>query len=540
MYDERLIRKINRGRAFALIGSGPSSEVGYPSWKSLAEKVTKELEKLGRQSDPRSYAKYLEQRKYPELFSQAERDLGSRGQLIDLMNGFLEPTSRKAGIIYDILTGWPFACYLTTNWDDEIERHLQAKKTYYSVLGNSKEDLANIRSDASGFIVKLHSDLKHPDSAVITSADYAKLLGSEGRGLRDRLKSIFEMFDVLIVGHSLADPDLSLMLQIAKESAHPEHPVFLLAADLTSAEIQEYWERYNIVAQTYENPDGGHLQLRRLLSLFDKFIIPRQKRLDLKASDYSAEELEAAQSVAIYRRLVTSKADEGGTLNPFSYLGPLVLRALHAGNVARTLDELTRISPLSVATTTEAVRNHVPAVLEALQADALVERVGEAYKLTEKGSERTKELCQVHAADEKQAFGQFTVGLKSRCSSITSAEQSRLVQILQDTLVRVFKQRGLSFANAIFGGQSMNHSALSDVFAAISNAAATISPADRAVALWKPHRNSFLARRRLSVDTWLRFLKGSSFITFSALTRVAPRYGGTSLRTQSGGAIQVL
>src|SRR5258708_7049606 len=106
--------------------------------------------------------------------------------------------------VYDILANWPLACYLTTNWDDEIDHFLRANRVFYKTLQNTKDDFAEIRHDASNFIVKLHSDLNHPDLAVITSADYSRLLSQPWTYFRDRLKAIFEMFDVLIVGHSLS------------------------------------------------------------------------------------------------------------------------------------------------------------------------------------------------------------------------------------------------------------------------------------------------------------------------------------------------
>ena len=124
MFDKHLIRKINKGRCFVLIGSGPSCEVGYPSWKRLADLTYAEVKKRCSVSDPRSYEKYLRDKKYPEFFRQAERDLGNRSALIDVIKPLLKPPTEKKGILYDLLSKWPFACYLTTNYDDEIANHL--------------------------------------------------------------------------------------------------------------------------------------------------------------------------------------------------------------------------------------------------------------------------------------------------------------------------------------------------------------------------------------------------------------------------------
>jgi SIR2-like domain len=230
----------------------------------------------------------------------------SRISFRTLQKGLFNGLRRLGGgthFVYDILANWPFPCYLTTNWDNEIDKRLRAIKIFFKTIQNSKDDFATIRHDSSHLIVKLHSDLDHPDRAVITSGDYAKLTGQEGQYFRDRLKAIFEMFDVFIVGHSLSDPDLRLILQVAKETASPEHPVFMITTGVTKAEELELLERFNVVTFGYDNSDGHHGQLRRVLSLIDKFVIPRQKRIDLKAFAFSPEELEAAQAVALYRRL---------------------------------------------------------------------------------------------------------------------------------------------------------------------------------------------------------------------------------------------
>ena len=201
MIDQRLIRKINHGRCFALIGSGLSAEMGYPSWPKLARDLVDSLERSHKIMDRPSYDKYLKKGELPELFRQAERDLGSRDDLIKILKELV--VSRKGGThyAYDFLIDWPFACYLTTNWDDEIYNLLLAKGTYFATFQNTRVDIANIRQDATNLIVKLHSDLNHPDLAVITSSDYSRVSSSaEWSYFRDRLRSIFQMFDVFVIG----------------------------------------------------------------------------------------------------------------------------------------------------------------------------------------------------------------------------------------------------------------------------------------------------------------------------------------------------
>jgi hypothetical protein len=356
---------------------------------------------------------------------------------------------------------------------------LARNKVYFRTIQNTKEDFAEIRADASSLIVKLHSDLNHEDRAVITSADYARLLGNDGRYFRERLRSIFEMFDVLIVGHSLNDPDLRLILQIAKETANPEHPVFMTIAGATRAEQLELLEQFNIVALSYDNSDGRHAQLRRLLSLTDKFVIPRNKRLDLRSVEYSAGELEAAQSLALYRRLTAAAESD---IRPLEYLGPLILQALRNTDEAVPPEELMRRSPLSSAVTTDAVAALVPSALFDLAKLGVLESLGSGFRLTPVGLTQAQDIHRQRANEEDEAYGQFQIEIRSKYPTITDEQVVQSKDMLRDTLVRVFKRRGSSIANAIFAGRSLDHESLGDVFHAVTSVASTISDKNLALA----------------------------------------------------------
>jgi len=222
MLDHNILRVINRGRCFVLVGSGPSCEQGYPSWRRLAERTYEKLVRDGLVKDSRSYDDFLKRGKYPELFRQAELDIGDRAKLIDMLKSFLVPAERAPGYIYEMLSRWPFACYLTTNYDDELANYLKRTGEHFSVLQNRREDFHAFRDGVTHLIQKLHSDLDHPDEVVLTSADYRKLfIDDEGQYFRDKLRQTFEMFDVFIIGHSLSDPDIDYILQTAKKNGQP-------------------------------------------------------------------------------------------------------------------------------------------------------------------------------------------------------------------------------------------------------------------------------------------------------------------------------
>ena len=467
MFDKRLIRKINNGRCFVLVGSGPSCEVGYPSWQRLAELTYAELQKRGRVSDPNSYEKYLEDRKYPELFRQAERDLGDRLALINIIKSLLTPPGENSGILYKLLSKWPFACYLTTNYDDEIANYISELGEHFTVIRNRPEDFYSIRDGVSHLVQKLHSDLNHPDEVVLTSVDYNRFyVEDSGQYFRDKLRQIFEMFDVFIVGHSLSDPDIKYVLQLARKTASPQHPIYMAAADFTQAEEKEYFEKYNIVLVRYSNDDGKHSQLRRLLQTVDKFIVPRTVRKERTGTvTISEEEIEITTALFLHRKLHGQQSKD--------YLSPIILSSLFSiggQNVSREkLNDLPVLRTLSAKGV--AFNEAIDESLDILLNQGLIIDSDGEIALTIRGKERVQEYRSIRKTEKDQAYGQFRLTLKKVCNEINDSQLDKCQLLAERAIVDSFASRGLAIANQVFAQQSANHEDLSDIFGYVSNVA---------------------------------------------------------------------
>ena len=470
MFDKRLIRTINNGRCFILVGSGPSCEVGYPSWQRLAELTYAELTKIGRVSDSRSYEKYLADKKYPELFRQAERDLGDRGALVNLLKPLLTPPVRNQGVLYELISKWPFACYLTTNYDDEIATCLARLNEHFTVIRNRQEDFYSLRDGASHLIQKIHSDLNHPDEVVLTSADYQRFyVEDSGQYFRDKLRQVFEMFDVFIIGHSLSDPDINFVLQLARKTASPQHPIYMVAADFIKAEEQEFLEKYNIVLVQYSNHDGTHSELRRMLKTADRFIVPRHRlRERTETAARPKEEIEAAIALFLYRRLQGVEATD--------YLCPLVLAGLlSTGDKGIAKEDIASTPALKKLieggpNSTEAINEAV----EALVHQGFVAEISGRVSITSSGHEKVQEYKTVRETEKDQSYGQFGLNLKNNYDGLTDLQLEKCQKLAEEVIVTSFANRGLMIANKVFSRQSASPEELSDLFGYVSDRAAEI------------------------------------------------------------------
>ncbi|SRR5258708_36238055 len=135
MIDPDLIRKINSGRCFALVGSGPSCEVGYPSWEKLAKDVWARVLAAKSSADAKSFERFMGRKEYPAVLRQAEIELGSRTVLASVVRDCLAPVTRTfTHPIYEYLVKWPIACYLTTNFDNELQTFLAQAGQHYEVV----------------------------------------------------------------------------------------------------------------------------------------------------------------------------------------------------------------------------------------------------------------------------------------------------------------------------------------------------------------------------------------------------------------------
>lgn len=94
------------------------------------------------------------------------------------------------------------------------------------------------------------------------------------------MTSVFQMMPVVIVGHSLRDANFRHVLAAVKKGAGVHQPVCWIAPDVQIAEAREFLEKYRIRVISYDNRDGDHANLRRLLEHINEFIRPKITHAD--------------------------------------------------------------------------------------------------------------------------------------------------------------------------------------------------------------------------------------------------------------------
>ena len=169
------------GNAIVFIGSGASSEMGYPSWMEQLLLI-EELAKNKHMELSEEYQEYKRHNQIPQAFEYLEDRIG-RESLLKTLSDTLVPKFPSEDTIYNVLTKWPFQVYLTTNFDNEIISHLEANgRIGFSTLGNSKAEFSALTPDVREYVVKIHGELMPGKGAVVTDRDYDEFKVGESRG----------------------------------------------------------------------------------------------------------------------------------------------------------------------------------------------------------------------------------------------------------------------------------------------------------------------------------------------------------------------
>jgi len=140
MIRSDLIELINSGQCWAFIGSGPSTSAGAPTWKNL---VTELLESLADTDKDfiinlKKFNRAFEQRAYNRCLSVIQ-DRTGRNFVEDYVRKKLGGLS-DPGDIQHLLADWPFAGYITTNYDILIEKALRKSGQTWLSVGNTDKE----------------------------------------------------------------------------------------------------------------------------------------------------------------------------------------------------------------------------------------------------------------------------------------------------------------------------------------------------------------------------------------------------------------
>ena len=433
--DIQLIKKISSGRCFLIVGAGASAGMGYPTWKQLAKLVFDSVSP----DYPDYCAQYensWENIQTDELLSFLEdtEKLIGRNKLVSIIQTHFQKIEalNKRSELYSIITRWPISCYITTNWDNEIKRHIPSSSPVFLEKGNTDKEMRSLTSDCPNSIYKIHGSFDNPERMIITKKDYNRVNSSpDYKVLREKLYNTLSMCPVVIIGYSAQDPDFKEQLERAKMISTPDQPVFMFSPDCSNEFIEKMLIKNNIRIIPYSNRDGKHSELLKILKTYNNFIALRGSRL-VGRDEKKLEEGEDAAAFLIYNNTVLKSCSFNAILN-----------VVNKNRVS--LDQLQNMlkerKVLVDATDTKLALNY-------LVKEGFLQEHQELYTITVKGENILSDSEQRND-DIKDRFFAYCKSQLLKNNNLSNEDIDRVVNDINKGLELVFKKRGLEIARNV-------------------------------------------------------------------------------------------
>ncbi|SHJ63395.1 SIR2-like domain-containing protein [Malonomonas rubra DSM 5091] len=199
LFIKEYLKEIEEDNAAIFAGTGLSVPAGAVDWKSLLKPLADELGlDIDKEYDLVTLAQF-----------HCNENGGNRSKINQLLLEELSvgdhPTDN-----HKILARLPICTYWTTNYDKLIETALRSEGKVPDVKYTVPQ-LATTKPKRDAVIYKMHGDIDHPDTAVITKDDYEKYSNNFGAYI-NALSGDLVSKTFLFLGFSFTDPNLDYIL----------------------------------------------------------------------------------------------------------------------------------------------------------------------------------------------------------------------------------------------------------------------------------------------------------------------------------------
>lgn len=435
----------------ALIGAGASADAGLPDWKGLCGKVLKfATEKASAHRE--EFKRLFETNQYLELFEIVEDRVG-REVLVKFLAENLKPI-RTESEIHKIVASYPFAFYLTTNYDDLIKDTLAKAGYQFTKLYNAPEDVAAIDANTSGVVVKLHGDFAGEKGLILTTSDFAKLAHDPTyESFRKKFEAVLHMYDILAVGYSFKDPHLTWILEKLAVIFRSARPIYAILSDAEPGEVLRYRRQYSVEVISYKTVNGSHERLHQLLKSYEPYILQRTP----KAVDYATPEpkqVEDANQLFLFTTFHVKPEAVDFKLGAYKALVVSILAK--EGKPLKRKDLLDRM-PLNIAQIADKAAPLVEISFKRLQEEG-------AVKTLLDGSVELSSSGQEGVLGSKKKFeiarDNFSAQVSSDFSvAMVGAGEDAKKKFLEETIAcanQIFYLRGVEIAGSIFDSKQVS------------------------------------------------------------------------------------
>lgn len=192
------VKDLNEGTASIFAGAGLSIPVGYVNWNELMAEIAQDLGlDINTESDLVSMAQF-------HVNENRNRTKINRKILEEFTEDAKETENHK------IIAGLPISSIWTTNYDELIEKTFTKENKIVDVKYTVSQ-LLTTKPKRDVVIFKMHGDVNHPNSAIITKEQYEQYHQTHEPFI-NALTGELTTKTFLFIGFSFTDPNLDYVL----------------------------------------------------------------------------------------------------------------------------------------------------------------------------------------------------------------------------------------------------------------------------------------------------------------------------------------
>ena len=211
---DKLRKLIESKRAIAFIGAGVSVRAGYPGWSALLQELAEES---GKSKVPWTNDSLWDAEEVRQAFARPENFRRAVGKVFAPIGAITDEAVLS-------IVKMPFRHFITTNYDDVIERaykQVHGKKLKQIDWDDEpavRDFITTMNHDRTpASCLHIHGSYDRPETIVLTDSDYSARY-VDSMAAHRKLFAIFATQRVVFFGFSMTDPAFDELLRVARRT----------------------------------------------------------------------------------------------------------------------------------------------------------------------------------------------------------------------------------------------------------------------------------------------------------------------------------
>lgn len=236
-----------------LVGSGVSCACGLPSWDTLIKAMKQDLLKhcaKEKVKDLRQFFRSSDAMKIAGLF---KRDRGEVAYA-QFLRGKFRTCSYRSSPILSVVSRLPISTVFTTNFDKLLETASRTARGSTDPIVVIEPSQLPALTNGERKIIKIHGDIDHPKSLVLTDEDYLNY-DDKYESMRLYFQGHMAFSAMLLVGFGLRDDNFDRIYTGARRIVQGLGPRVIALMSGQNVFDRERWQRNGLTINDFDQYD---------------------------------------------------------------------------------------------------------------------------------------------------------------------------------------------------------------------------------------------------------------------------------------------